>query len=141
LPNDPDVDGEVVNSKDTELWNLDVPTSTLLLRNAGVRTREGGVALTVGGLRRRLRQVWENKAVPKYFEPSPAGINKWEYWLPIVRELIQGVLIVVGTILLSRYLYIWAEHYHSVSGIALNTATFTVCGATPPRNLVPTLKI
>ena len=112
LPDEEDDDGNRVPSDDAELYNLDVPTSTLLLRNAGVRTREGGVALNVGGLRRRIRQVWENKAVPKYFEPSPAGINKWEYWLPIVRELVQGVLIVVGTILLSRYLYIQAEYYH-----------------------------
>ncbi len=111
-PEEPNEDGERQLTRDVVVYNLDVSNSTIILRNAGVRTREGGVALNVGGLRRRLRQVWENKAVAKYFEPSPAGINKREYWLPIVLELIQGALIIIGTILLSRYLYIWAEYYH-----------------------------
>jgi hypothetical protein len=112
LPDELGEDGNPVESTDVELWNQDVSTSTVILRRAGVRTREGGVGLTVGGLRRRLRQVWEDKAVPKYFEPSAAGINMREYWLPIVLELIQGALIIAGTIVLSRYLYIWAEYYH-----------------------------
>ncbi len=112
FPDELGEDGEPLVSNEIEVYNLDVPTNTTILRRAGVRTREGGVALNVGGLRRRLRQVWENKAVAKYFEPSPAGINKREYWLPIVLELIQGACIIIGTILLSRYLYIWAEYYH-----------------------------
>jgi len=113
LPDDLNEAGEVQRSDEIEVYNLDIPTNTTILRNAGVRTREGGVALNVGGLRRRLRQVWENRACPKYFEPSPTGINRREYWLPIVKEFVTGVLIVIGTILLSRYLYILAEYYHS----------------------------
>ena len=100
-------------SNEIELYNLDVSTNTTILRNAGVRTRQGGISLNVGGLRRRIRQVWENRANPNYFEPSIAGINRREYWLPIVKELITGVCMVFGTILLTRQLYVWAEHYHA----------------------------
>jgi len=95
------------------VYNLDNSPSTIILRNAGVRTRQGGLALEKEGLQRRIKAVWENKGKIEWFEPSPTGINRREWYLPMITEIVTGVLMVVGTILLSRILYIWAEHYHA----------------------------
>ncbi len=112
-PEEPNEDGERQLTRDVVVYNLDVSNSTIILRNAGVRTRDGGVALGKEGLSRRIKTVWENRGRVNWFEPTPTGINRREWWLPMFKEFFTGVAMVVGTILLSRYLYIWAEHYHA----------------------------
>ena len=64
------------------IYNLNNSSSTIILRNAGVRTRQGGIALAQEGLQRRIKAVWENKGKIEWFEPTPTGINRREWYLP-----------------------------------------------------------
>ena len=106
---DGDNDDEV-NIYENNMWNN--ATLAALLRNAGVRSRNAGHALTAMGLILRLRQVVENTAPETAYEPTAFGRNKWEYWFPILRELFVGVGITILTIFTVQYLYGWSEELH-----------------------------
>jgi hypothetical protein len=109
----PDGDnGDDVNIYQNNMWN--VAEIAGILRQAGVRDRIAGRALPLAGLLLRLRQVMEENAIVGAFEPHPFGRNKKEYWLPILREMVLGVIITILTIIVVQWLYIWSEHFHHV---------------------------
>tara|TARA_R110000787_G_scaffold252484_1_gene357935 strand:+ start:107 stop:739 length:633 start_codon:yes stop_codon:yes gene_type:complete len=99
-----------VNLYESNMWNN--ATLAGLLRNAGVRSRSAGHALTALGLISRLRQIVENTASESAYEPTAFGRNKWEYWFPIIREMVVGVGITILTIFTVQYLYGFSEDFH-----------------------------
>lgn len=99
-----------VNIYESNMWNN--ATLANILRNAGVRTRTAGHPLTSLGLILRLRQVIENNAPETAYEPTAFGRNKYEYWQPIIRELIVGIGITFVTIFAVQYMYSWSEELH-----------------------------
>jgi len=99
-----------VNIYENNMWNN--ATLAALLRNAGVRSRTAGHALTALGLILRLRQIVEDTAPESAYEPTAFGRNKWEYWFPIIREMVVGIVITILTIFSVQYLYGWSEDFH-----------------------------
>lgn len=99
-----------VNIYQANMWNN--ATLAALLRNANVRSRNAGHALTALGLILRLRQVIEDTAPETAYEPTAFGRNKYEYWSPIVREMVVGISITIMTIFTVQYLYGWSEDLH-----------------------------
>jgi len=109
LPDGKDA-SEIVNLYDANMWNN--ATLAAILRSAGVRSRTAGHALTSLGLLLRLRQVMEDTAPESAYEPTSFGRNKWEYWFPILREMVVGIVITILTIVGVQFLYGWSEEFH-----------------------------
>jgi hypothetical protein len=91
-------------------WTKDDLTS--MFAECGIKRRDAGNEMTKRNLIRRLKRVYFNLAEKNEYEPTFWGINSYEFWTPILKEILYSFLFVFGTMYLVQVLYEFTEMYH-----------------------------
>lgn len=91
---------------------MNAAEAVMALNYVNAYTRVSSQQLVVATMTHRLNQIWNGTARRKYFKPEYFGPNMYDYWVPLLLEIIRGFLIVIATLIGVHLLYSWVEVFH-----------------------------